>query len=43
MTLVMVTHDEELAARADRRIYLRDGVVVGAVDARASAGTAFAS
>lgn len=28
ITLVVVTHDEELAARADRRIYLRDGVIV---------------
>ena len=28
ITLVIVTHDEELAARASRRIYLKDGVVV---------------
>jgi putative ABC transport system ATP-binding protein len=28
ITLVIVTHDEELAARASRRIYLRDGLVV---------------
>jgi putative ABC transport system ATP-binding protein len=28
ITLVLVTHDEELAARADRRIYLRDGAIV---------------
>jgi putative ABC transport system ATP-binding protein len=27
-TLVLVTHDQELAARADRRISLRDGRVV---------------
>lgn len=27
ITLVIVTHDEELAARASRRIYLRDGRV----------------
>jgi putative ABC transport system ATP-binding protein len=27
-TLVMVTHDRELAAHADRRITLRDGLVV---------------
>lgn len=27
-TLVMVTHDPAIAARADRQIYLRDGVVV---------------
>jgi len=28
ITLVIVTHDEELAARASRRIYLKDGHVV---------------
>ncbi|MBG6054061.1 putative ABC transport system ATP-binding protein [Salinibacterium sp. CAN_S4] len=28
ITLVIVTHDEELAARASRRIYLRDGLIV---------------
>ena len=28
ITLVIVTHDEELAARASRRIYLKDGLVV---------------
>jgi len=30
ITLVIVTHDEELAARASRRIYLRDGRVEAA-------------
>lgn len=40
ITLVIVTHDEELAARASRRIYLRDGLVVDAVDAHAGAGKA---
>jgi putative ABC transport system ATP-binding protein len=39
ITLVIVTHDEELAARASRRIYLRDGMVVDAIDAHASIGT----
>ena len=28
-TLVLVTHDHELAAHADRRITLRDGLIVG--------------
>jgi putative ABC transport system ATP-binding protein len=27
-TLVLVTHDPQIAARADRRIHLRDGLVV---------------
>lgn len=37
ITLVIVTHDEELAARASRRIYLRDGVVVDSLVATAVA------
>ena len=28
ITLVIVTHDEDLAARASRRVYLKDGLVV---------------
>ena len=33
ITLVIVTHDEELAARASRRIYLKDGLVVDGLSA----------
>jgi putative ABC transport system ATP-binding protein len=28
ITLIVVTHDEDLAARCDRRIYVRDGLIV---------------
>jgi putative ABC transport system ATP-binding protein len=28
ITLIVVTHDDDLAARCDRRIYIRDGLVV---------------
>ncbi len=28
ITLIVVTHDEDLAARCDRRIYVRDGIIV---------------
>jgi putative ABC transport system ATP-binding protein len=30
ITLIVVTHDEELAARCDRRVYIRDGLIVDA-------------
>jgi putative ABC transport system ATP-binding protein len=28
ITLIVVTHDDELAARCDRRIYIRDGLII---------------
>jgi putative ABC transport system ATP-binding protein len=42
ITLVVVTHDDELAARCDRSVNVRDGLIVGgpddAVDASATHG-----
>jgi putative ABC transport system ATP-binding protein len=28
ITLIVVTHDEDLASKTDRRVYIRDGLVV---------------
>jgi putative ABC transport system ATP-binding protein len=36
-TLVLVTHDHELASLADRRISLRDGLVVSDTDLKSVA------
>jgi putative ABC transport system ATP-binding protein len=36
ITLIVVTHDEELAARCDRRIVIRDGAIVDADEAVAA-------
>lgn len=37
ITLIIVTHDEELAARCDRRVHIRDGLIVDVVEATAEA------
>jgi putative ABC transport system ATP-binding protein len=36
ITLVIVTHDEELAARCQRRVHIKDGLIVGAGDVTAT-------
>jgi putative ABC transport system ATP-binding protein len=38
ITLVVVTHDDDLAARASRQVYLRDGLVVTADEAHPLTG-----
>jgi putative ABC transport system ATP-binding protein len=39
ITLIIVTHDEELAARCDRRVHIRDGLIVDVVEATTPATT----
>jgi putative ABC transport system ATP-binding protein len=37
ITLIIVTHDEELAARCDRQVHIRDGLIVDVVEATSEA------
>ena len=41
-TVVMVTHDAHMAARADRRILMKDGLIVGQEDGMDSSGDSVA-
>ena len=43
ITLIIVTHDEELAARCDRQVHIRDGLIVDAAEATTSTATATAA
>ncbi|WP_081882253.1 ABC transporter ATP-binding protein [Cryobacterium sp. MLB-32] len=42
ITLVIVTHDEDLAARCDRQVYISDGLIVKETHSTASAETSSA-
>jgi putative ABC transport system ATP-binding protein len=40
ITLIIVTHDEELAARCDRQVHIRDGLIVDVIETAAVAEAA---